>query len=66
MNSPVLIESDVITEGFPTVDAVKGFLPSVIIPPVTDKGCVLYEGFPTFHTFVGLLAGVTSLMSGKG
>ena len=66
MNSPVLNKSYVIAEGLATVDAVKGFLPSVVISPVTDKRCVLPESFPTFDTFVGSFAGVTPLMSGKG
>ena len=66
VNPPVLIKPYVVTEGFPTVDAIEGFLPSVIVPPVTNEQGVLYESFATLRALVRLLAYMAPLVSCEG
>ena len=62
----MLNKSYVVCEGLPTIDTVKGFLPSVIISPMSYERSILPECFPTVYTLIGSFSSVNSSMVSQG
>lgn len=53
-------------EGLATGGAVKGFFPSVMVPPVAAERGLLPEGAPAVSASVGSLSGVDLAVLGQG
>ena len=64
VHSLVDAEAGALTEGLPTLIALKRFFPCVHSLMDAEAGA-LAEGLPTLATFIGFLPGVDSLMLNK-